>query len=158
MFGPKDHKGGQDDDSPPYGIFGTQLSASLMTRQSDCGMNYTMFTKQYRMTGGIQELSSRLCYGGRLEFAESKLLTNRPQSQAAITFLNNKFGLATDVPYLCLNAHTGVCSKSKTMSRKNPRNAIIDMYIIEAVVEGLRLMYARRVDHPTWKIYPSQGH
>ena len=109
-------------------------------------MNYAMLTKQYRMTDGIQELSSRLCYGGRLENAESTLLTNRPQSQAAITFLKNKFGLAPDVPHLCLNVQTGVCSECKTMSRKDPRNVINDRYIIESVIEGLRL------------ITPSQGY
>ena len=40
-----------------------------MARQIENGMDYTMLTRQYRMTAGVEELSSRMCYGGRLENA-----------------------------------------------------------------------------------------
>ena len=40
-----------------------------MARRIENGMDYTMLTRQYRMTAGVEELSSRMCYGGRLEDA-----------------------------------------------------------------------------------------
>ena len=58
----------------------------LMERQIENGMPYTMFTKQYHMTVGLELLSSNRCYGRRLENADSTLLFNMPQSQAANTF------------------------------------------------------------------------
>ena len=125
-----------DETSPPYNIFARQLNTSFMTRQLNSGMEYSMFKNQFRMTSGIQEFSSRLCYGGHLRNAECTLLANRPQSQAAIKFLKDQFNLDTEVPHLCMNVHSGVCLKSRTMSRKNPPNVIIDMYVIELVVEA----------------------
>ena len=125
-----------DETSPPYNIFATQLNTSFMARQLDSGMEYSMFKSQFRMTSGIQEFSSRLSYGGHLQNAECTLLANRPQSQAAIRFLKDQFKLDTEVPHLCMNVHTGVCLKSRTMSRKNLPNVIIDMYVIELVVEA----------------------
>ncbi len=68
-----------DPTSHPYNIFAPQLSTSLMSRQIENGMPYTMFTKQYRMTAGLELLSSNMCYGGRLENVDSTLLVNRPQ-------------------------------------------------------------------------------
>ena len=58
-----------DHNSLPYNIFAPQLATSLMAQQVENGMSYTMFTKQYRMTAGVKVLSSRMCYGGRLESA-----------------------------------------------------------------------------------------
>ncbi|KAK0508245.1 hypothetical protein JMJ35_009329 [Cladonia borealis] len=41
----------------------TLLNTSSMTRELDSGMESSMFKKQFRMTSGIQEVSSLLCYG-----------------------------------------------------------------------------------------------
>ena len=125
-----------DDGSPPYNIFAPQLNTSLMARLLDSGMDYSMLKEQFRMTGGIQDLSSRLCYMGRLQNANCTLLANRPKSRTAIAFLKAKFNLVTDVPHLCMNVQSGVCLNSLTKSRKNMPNVIIDMYIVESVVEA----------------------
>ena len=125
-----------DDSSPPYNIFAMQVHTSLMTRLLDSGIEYSMFRKQFRMTAGLQEFSSRLCYGGSLQNADCTLLARREKSQDAIKFLNEKFGLVTDIPHLCMNVETGVCLNSRTKSRYNLPNVIIDMYIIELVVEA----------------------
>ena len=54
-----------------------------------------MFTKQYRKTAGIEELSSRMCYGSRLENANTTLLAHRQPSQDAIDFVENMSGLSS---------------------------------------------------------------
>ena len=41
-----------------YNIFTPQLATSLVARQIENGMRYTMFTRQYRMTARIEELAS----------------------------------------------------------------------------------------------------
>ena len=40
-----------------------------MARQIENGMRYAMLTRQYRMTADVEELSSRMRYGGLLENA-----------------------------------------------------------------------------------------
>ena len=48
-------------------------------QQIQIGMNYTMFNKQFRMTAGLEELPSRLCYDERLQNVDATLLVNRLQ-------------------------------------------------------------------------------
>ena len=120
----------------PYNIFAPQMCMSLMARQIENGHRYTMFTTQYRMTAGIEELSSRMCYNGRLENDHSTLLVNRQPSQDAIDFIQDQFGLTTTVPHVFLNVYNGVCLKGRTMSRHNPPNVIMVMFVIESVLEA----------------------
>ena len=127
-----------DKQSLPFNIFAPQLAESLMGRSIENGMRYTMFTEQYRMTAGLEALSSVLCYNGRLQNAHLTLLANREKSILANAFIRKQFDLVTDVPHVFLNVPTGVCLRSHTMSRKNPQNVIVDLYVIEAVLnEGL---------------------
>ena len=42
--------------SLPNNVFAPQLSTSLRDRQIENGLRYTMFTKQYRMTAGLEVL------------------------------------------------------------------------------------------------------
>ena len=62
-----------------------------MARQIEDGMEYTMCTKQYRMTAGIKEISLRMYYSGRLEKAVAILLVHRQPSRDAVDFIHNKF-------------------------------------------------------------------
>ena len=125
-----------DSASLPYNIFAPQMCMSLMARQIQNGHRYTMFTTQYRMTAGIEELSSRMCYNGRLENDRSTLLVNRHPSQDAVDFIQNQFGLKTTVPHVFLNVYNGVCIKGRTMSRHNPPNVIVVMFVIQSVLEA----------------------
>ena len=87
----------------------------------DNGMRYMMFTKQYHMTAGLEQLSSNMRYGGRLENADSTLLVNRPQSQAANSFIQKHFGLTTIVPHLFLNVHTGYMLRHQRRVQSNTK-------------------------------------
>ena len=106
-----------------------------MARQIENGPRYTMFITQYRMTAGIVDHSSRMCYNGRLEDDRSTLLVNRQPSQDAIDFIHNRFGLTTTVRHVFLNVYNGVCLKGRTMSRHNPPNVIMVMFVIESMLE-----------------------
>ena len=125
-----------DENSLPYNNFAAQLATSLMDRQIQNGMRYTMFTKQYRMTVGLEVLSSNMCYAGRLENHDSTLLVRRPKAQEANSFIREHFGLTTEVPHLFLDVRTGVCLRGPTMSRTNPMNVIVDLFVIETVLNA----------------------
>ena len=125
-----------DENSLPYNNFAAQLATSLMDRQIQNGMRYTMFTKQYRMTVGLEVLSSNMCYAGRLENHDSTLLVRRPKAQEANSFIKEHFGITTEVPHLFLDVRTGVCLRGPTMSRTNPMNVIVDLFVIETVLKA----------------------
>ena len=125
-----------DEKSLPYNNFAAQLATSLMERQIQNGMRYTMFTKQYRMTAGLEVLSSNMCYAGRLENHDSTLLVERPKAQEANSFIKEHFGIITEVPHLFLDVRTGVCLRGHTMSRTNPMNVIVDLFVIETVLNA----------------------
>ena len=124
-----------DRHSLPYNIFTPQLCMSLMARQIENGIRHKMFKKQYRMTAGIEELSSRMCYGGQLENADTTLLARRQRSRNAIEFIRENFGVTTTVPHLFLNVYKGICLRGRTKSRSNPPNVIIVMYVLESVLK-----------------------
>ena len=86
------------------------------------------------MIAGIEELASRMCCGGRLESADSTLVTNRPISQTAIEFTLNGFDMTTTVPHLFVSVYTGVRLRGKTMGRSKLLNVAVDMYIVESVL------------------------
>ena len=94
-------------------------------------MKYTMFTKQYSMTAGLEALASWMCSCGRLKDADSTLLANRPKSQTAFSFIEKKLGVATEVLRRFLNVYKGVWMRGRIKSRSNPQNVIVDSYIIE---------------------------
>ena len=136
---------GEEDDGLPYNIFGPQLTTPLMTRQIDNGMPYVMFKIQYRMTAGIEELSSRMCHNRLLENDVSTSLAHRPQSLAALQFLQDEFGVTTEFPDVFINVPNGVCIRGSTKSRSNPPNVIIDMVIVQAVLRAGNLFYANEI-------------
>ena len=117
-------------DLPPYGDRGG-LVAYVVKIQN--GMEYTMFNKQFRMTAGLEELSSRLCYDGRLQNADSTLLANRPKSQAA--FFAHPEGVQPD--YGCpasvsQSAHRRMLGR-KDHESQQPSDVNVDMYMIKIV-------------------------
>ena len=60
----------QDDyNSLLYNMFAPQLANGPIAQQIENGMNYTMFTGQYRMTAGVKELLSQIRSSGRHENA-----------------------------------------------------------------------------------------
>ena len=125
-----------DRKSLPYNIFAPQLATSLMDRQIENGMRYIMFTKQYRMTVGLEVLSSNMCYAGRLENHDSTFLVRRQKAQEVNLFIERHFGVTTEVPHLFLDVRTGVCLRGHTMSRTNPMNVIVDLFVIETVLNA----------------------
>ena len=93
-------------------------------------MKYTMFTKQYRMTAGLEALASWMCSGGRLKDVDSTLLADRQSSQATFSFIEKNRGVTTEVFNRFLNVHKGVCLRGRNKSRNNPENVLVDLYII----------------------------
>ena len=54
-------------------------------------------------------------YAGRLENHNSTLLINRPKAQEANSFIQEHFGVTTEVPHLFLDVRAGVCLRGHTM-------------------------------------------
>ena len=94
-----------DRHSLSHNNFAPQICMSLMARQIEDGMEYTMCTKQYRMTAGIEEHSSRMYNSSRLEKAVAQLLVHRQPSRDAVDFIHNKFGMTTTVPDLFVDVY-----------------------------------------------------
>lgn len=126
---------GDSEDGLPFNIFGPQLTTPLMSRQIENGMPYVMFKTQFRMTAGIEELCSKLCYGGLLRNGENTRLADpeRVKSLQALQFIKDEFGEITEIPEIFLNVPNGVCLRGRTKSRSNAPNVVIDMFIVQAV-------------------------
>ena len=99
---------------------GLCLQQSLMERRSRADHKPITFNVTQRMTKGLEEPSSSFFYGGKLTCASNYDLEHRPQSQAFIKYMKDKFGLTTQVPRLVLHVAKGVSLRDATLSRWNP--------------------------------------
>ena len=93
-----------------------------------------MFTEQYRLAAGLEEVFNHLFYNGKITNADCTRIENRPGARNAIEYIQKHYGLRDDIPHLCLNVTDGVCLHGEMKSRFNPQNiaattrAIISMF------------------------------
>ena len=59
-----------------------------------------MFKNQFRMAAAVEELCSRLCYGGLLQNDVSTRLVRRGRSRDALRFIQDEFGVTSEYPDL----------------------------------------------------------
>ncbi len=113
---------------------GLCLQQSLMERRSRADHKPITFNVTQRMTKGLEEPSSSFFYGGKLTCASNCDLEHRPQSQAFIKYMKDKFGLTTQVPRLVLHVAKGVSLRDATLSRWNPYNIAAMFDVIKDIL------------------------
>ena len=114
----------QNTDEQMVNPFAEQMVISLFERLWRRGFSTYMFTEQYRLAAGLEEVFNEQFYNNKITNAECTKVENRPGAQKAIDFIKEKYNLCDGIPHICLNVPSGVCLRSQLKSRYNLHNII----------------------------------
>ena len=128
----------KDDNDEPYKKTVDQLAVSYFERMIKAGLQCFMLTEQFRMTEGLEQLSSRMFYKGLITNAPSTLLHNRLESQAFNAWVTRKTGVPTKIPHVLIDVPNGVTLLTSSQSAYNVHEIIVVLNLVkELVAEGL---------------------
>ena len=124
----------QNTDDNLVNPFAKQMVISFFERLWRRDFPTYMFTEQYRLASGLEEVFNTLFYDGRISNAECTILHNRPGAKKAIDYVQKQYGLRDGIPHLCLNVADGVCLRGALTSRYNPQNIAATTHIISSML------------------------
>lgn len=116
--------------------FSKQLAISFPERLVHQGADLLVITEQFRATEGLEEVYNKLFYKNLITNADCTRLLNRPKSQAAIKWINERYYLKVRAPYALLYVGDSICLREANgMSRVNFHNIYVVLQEIKALVQ-----------------------
>lgn len=117
--------------------FSEQLTMSFPERLIHQGADLLVLTKQFRATPSLEEVYNSLFYKHLLTNAESTRLDKRPNSQAAIQWMNQRYRLRVKAPYVLLDVENSMCivDDNSSMSRVNFHLIYVIIREIKALIK-----------------------
>ncbi|KAL8952107.1 MAG: hypothetical protein Q9222_001975 [Ikaeria aurantiellina] len=111
-----------------------QLHFPLFTGLWRRNLPLFMFHEQYRAAAGLEEVYSRMFYGGKLTDAPSTY--NRSEAANSTAWIRETINRHDGIPHVCLNIPSGVCPKkpTKSNSRTNPVNVALGVRYIRKIL------------------------
>ena len=116
--------------------FANQMIISFFERLWLRNYDTYMFTEQYRLAEGLEEVFNHLFYDGKITNAECTKIANRPGAQNAIEYIQKTYRLHDNIPHVCLNVVDGVCLRGALKSRFNPQNIAATTHAINSMFDA----------------------
>ena len=116
--------------------FANQMIISFFERLWIRNFDTYMFTEQYRLAEGLEEVFNHLFYNGKITNADCTKIENRPGAQNAIEYIQKTYRLHDDIPHVCINVVDGVCLRGASKSRFNPQNIAATTHAINLMLDA----------------------
>lgn len=105
----------------------------IMTRLRTLGFRMPIFTEQFRLTEGLEEILNSQLYGGKLTNTTCTKIVNRLKTREAISRIESTYGIVTRTPHVCLNISPAATLTTRFMGRYNLHNIVVATHCIKAI-------------------------
>ena len=127
---------GRNSDDNLVNPFANQLIISFFERLWKRDFETYMFTEQYRLAAGLEEVFNGLFYEGKITNAPCTMIENRPGARNAIDYIKGRYNLHDGIPHVCVNVTDGVCLRGRSKSRFNPQNVATTLNLVLSMIGG----------------------